>query len=195
MTTTIFLHDAGTLRISFPWSQSAVDAIKGVGGATWDAASKTWRVPLAKLDALLRVFGDDCAVAPEVFMAASPKLPAENFAETCAAAGVSLRIEGPRIVGSGGCWTPLLQAEIDKRADSLRRLLAGGWTPPVSAPLPAAVEPAALDRITRMDHVMAAGERNAQAAAARQEGYRAEALRRRLQAKPAQAELFAEAHP
>ena len=194
MTTTIFLHDAATLRVSFPYSAAAVEAVKGVGGATWAAASKTWRVPLAKLDALLRVFGDDCAVAPEVFMAASPKLPAENFAETCAAAGVSLRIEGPRIVGSGGCWTPLLQAEIDKRADPLRRLLTGGWMPPVSAPLPAAAaEPVSLDRITRMDHVMAAGERNARAKAEREEGYRAEALRRRFGGKAASADLFTEA--
>ena len=196
MTTTIFLHDAATLRVSFPYSAAAVEAVKGVGGATWDAASKTWRVPLTKLDALLRVFGDDCAVAPEVFLAASSKLPAENFAETCAAAGVSLRIEGGRVVGSGGCWTPLLQAEIDRRAVPLLRLLEGGWKPPVSAPLPVAPEPVTLDRITRMDHVVAGGERNAQAQAQRQEGYRAAALRKRMQgashAATTQAGLFEE---
>ena len=123
MTTTIFLHDAATLRVSFPYSAERVAAIKSVGGAHFDASSKTWRVPLAKLDALLAALGDDCAVAPEVFLAASPKLPVENFAETCVAAGVTLRVEGERVLGSGGCWTPLLQAEIDKRADPLRRLL------------------------------------------------------------------------
>ena len=42
---------------------------------------------------------------------------------------------------------------------------------------------------------MAAGERNARAAAERKESYRQDALRRRLQAKPAQGELFAEAQP
>ena len=169
MTTTIFLHDPATLRVSFPYSVAAVDAVKGVGGATWDTASKTWRVPLAKLDALLRVFGDDCAVAPEVFMAASPKLPAQNFAETCAAGGVSLRVEGERVLGSGGCWTPLLQTEIDRRAVQLRRLIESGWQAPQSAPAPAAPQPATLDKITHMDYVLAAGERNAAANEARKE--------------------------
>ena len=43
MTTTIFLQDAATLRISFPYSQTAVDAMKTVEGATFDKASRTWR--------------------------------------------------------------------------------------------------------------------------------------------------------
>ena len=90
----------------------------------------------------------------------------------------------------------LLQAEIDRRAAQLRRLLGAGWKPPVSAPLPVAPEPPALDRITRMDHIMAAGERNAQAQAQRQEGYRAAALRNRIQgashAATEQAGLFEE---
>jgi len=32
-------------------------------------------------------------------------------------------LEEARVVGSGGCWTPLLQAEIDRRAAQLRRLI------------------------------------------------------------------------
>ena len=125
-----------------------------------------------------------------------PRKHVAHFLDTLAWAGVSLEECGGRVVGSGGCWTPLLQAEIDKRADPLRRLLAGGWMPPVSAPLPAAAaEPVSLDRITRMDHVMAAGERNARAKAEREEGYRAEALRRRFGGKAASADLFTEAQP
>ena len=89
MTTTIFLHNAFTLRLSFPYSAATVAAIKTVEDAAWDAASKTWRVPLVRLDALLRVFGDDCAVAPEAAMAAAPTLPIEHFAQTCASAGVN----------------------------------------------------------------------------------------------------------
>lgn len=161
MTTTIFLLDPATLRVSFPYSAASVDAIKTVEDAAWDAASKTWRVPLIRLDALLRVFGDDCAVAPEVAMAASPKLPVQNFAETCAAAGVTLRIEGDRVQGSGGCWTPTLQREIDARAVPLRRLLEGGWQPPrPMPPPPAAPVPASYEHITHLDRVMAAGEAN-----------------------------------
>lgn len=118
--TTIFLYDARTLRVSFPYSVEAVAAIKQVSGARWNAAAKVWLVPLARLDVLLAVLGDDDAAAPEVFMAASPRLPIENFADTLAQGGVALRIEGERVQGSGGCWTPLLQAEIDKRAAAIR---------------------------------------------------------------------------
>ena len=120
--TTIFLHDEGTLRISFPYSQANVDAMKTVDGATWDKASKTWKAPIAKLDAVLRVF-PGAAMAPEVALAGPAKLPIQHFAETCAAAGVTLTVNGAQVQGSGGAWTPVLQAEIDKRAAALR--LAG----------------------------------------------------------------------
>ena len=169
MTTSIFLHDAHTLRVSFPYSTASVDAIKTVSGATWDKAAKVWLVPVAKLDALLRVFGDDCAVAPEAAMAAAPTLPVEHFAATCAAAGVSLRIEGERVQGHGGAWTPLLQAEIDARAVQLRRLLEGGWQAPHAAPPPAAPEPASFDQIAHLDRVIAKGEQNALANEARKQ--------------------------
>ena len=181
MTTTIFLHDVHTLRVSFPYSAAAVDAIKTVGGATWDKAAKVWYAPVAKLDAILRVFGDDCAVAPDAAMAAAPKLPIEHFAATCAAAGVSLRVEGPRVQGSGGCWTPILQAEIDKRAAQLRRLLEGGWQAPQAAPPPAAApEPASYDLITHLDRVIAKGEQNARIAAEKEAGYKEAARRKRF---------------
>ena len=126
MTTTIFLHDEGTLRISFPYSQTAVDAMKTVEGATFGKASRTWRTPLAKLDAVLRVF-PDAAMAPEVALAGPAKLPIEHFAETCAAAGVTLTVNGALVQGSGGAWTQILQAEIDKRAVALIRLIRSGW--------------------------------------------------------------------
>ena len=190
MTTTIFLHDPATLRVSSPYSPASVDAIKQVGGARWNPESKTWRVPLDRLDALLAAFGDDAAVAPEVFMAADatlqeviePRKPATEeqrlrwFLDTLVWAGVSLRIEGARVVGSGGCWTPVLQAEIDKRAVQLRRLIESGWQPPatISPPPPPAVTDYSL--ITHLDYVLAAGERNAIANEARKQ---AQAERRR----------------
>ncbi len=173
--TTIFLLDPTTLRVSFAYSPAAVAAIKEIGGARWDPASRTWRVPLERLDALLSVFGDSAALAPEVVLAAGaerqealePRRPATAeqrivfFAETCAWAGVALRIQGSRVQGSGGCWTPVLQAAIDARAAGLARLLQSGWqAPQVAAPPPAPV-PASMDRITHMDHVMAKGEANA----------------------------------
>lgn len=174
MTTTIFLHDPATLRVSFPYAKASVDAIKAIGGARWDPTSKTWRVPLDRLDALLSIFGDTAAVAPEVFMAAdatqqevaAPRKPAtpeqrlQWFMDTLVWAGVSLRVEGPRVIGSGGCWTPVLQSEIDKRAAAIRRLLEGGWQPPVAAaPAPAPV-PQTMDLITEFDRHAAVWEGN-----------------------------------
>lgn len=172
--TTIFLHDATTLRVSFLYSKESVAAIKGIGGARWHPESKTWRVPLERLDALLAAFGDSAALAPEVVLAAEaeqqevaePRRPATPeqrivfFAQTCAWAGVVLRIEGARVVGSGGCWTPVLQREIDARAADLRRLLEGGWQPPVTIAPPAPVAPASLDLITDFDRHAAVWEGN-----------------------------------
>lgn len=175
MTTTIFLHDAKTLRVSFPYAKASVDAIKAIGGARWDPTSKTWRVPLDRLDALLAAFGDTAAIAPEVFMAADatqqevaeprkPAAPAQRllwFMDTLVWAGVSLRVEGPRVIGSGGCWTPVLQGEIDKRATAIRQLLAGGWQPPAPAPAPKpAPAPATMDMITDFDRHAAVWEAN-----------------------------------
>ena len=91
-----------------------------------------------------------------------PRRHIAHFLATLEWAGVTLRIEGERVVGSGGCWTPVLQKEIDRRAPALRAKLLAGWQPPTPEPAPApAAEPPSLDRITHMDYVLAAGERNA----------------------------------
>ena len=174
----IFLADAATLRISFPYSQTAVDAMKTVDGATLDKASKTWKAPLAKLDAVLRVF-PDAAMAPEVALAGPAKLPIEHFADTCAAAGVTLTVNGNQVDGSGGAWTSILQAEIDKRATQLIRLLRSGWQPPVAMEVRPAPVPETFDRITDFDRGAAQWEKNWQAKQDKVEGYKAAAQRRR----------------
>lgn len=191
MTTTIFLQDAATLRISFPYSQTAVDAMKTVEGATFDKASRTWRTPLAKLDAVLRVF-PDAAMAPEVALAASPVLPIQHFAETCAAAGVTLTVNGALVQGSGGAWTQILQAEIDKRATQLIRLLRSGWQPPVAMEVRPAPVPDTFDHITELDRVMARGEHRWREAAEREDGYKEAAKRARFEraARAVQASFF-----
>ena len=189
--TTIFLHDEGTLRVSFPYSQTAVDAMKTVDGATFDKASKTWRAPLAKLDAVLRVFPDS-ALAPEVALAGPTKLPIQHFAETCAAAGVTLTVNGAQVRGSGGAWTQILQAEIDKRATQLIRLITSGWKPPVAREVRPAPVPDNYDHITELDRVMARGEHRWREAAEREEGYKQAAKRARFEraARAAQASFF-----
>ena len=176
--TTIFLHDEGTLRISFPYSQANVDAMKTVDGATWDKASKTWRAPLVKLDAVLRVFPDS-ALAPEVALAGPAKLPIEHFAETCAAAGVTLTVNGAQVQGSGGAWTQILQAEIDKRATQLIRLITSGWKPPVAREVRPAPVPENYDLITDFDRGAAKWEKGWLDKQAKVEGYKAAAQRRR----------------
>ena len=189
--TTIFLHDEGTLRISFPYSQTAVDAMKTVDGATWDKASKTWRAPVAKLDAVLRAF-PDAALAPEVALAGPPVLPIQHFAETCAAAGVTLTVDGAQVRGSGGAWTQILQAEIDKRATALIRLLRSGWQPPVAMEVRPAPVPETFDHITELDRVMARGEHRWREAAEREEGYKQAAKLARFEraARAVQASMF-----
>ena len=152
-TVTIFLHDPATLRVSFGYNAALVDAVKTVEGATFDKPSRTWRVPLRKLDKLLAVVGDVAAVAPEVFLAASPTLPVEHFANTCAMGHVTLAVVGDRVQGSGGAWTPLLQAEIDKRAAALRWLLASGWQPYTPEPVPAPPEPRPVEELTHVTAV------------------------------------------
>ena len=189
--TTIFLHDAATLRISFPYSQTAVDAMKTVEGATWDKASKTWRAPLGALDKVLRVF-PDAALAPEVALAGPPVLPIQHFAETCAAAGVTLTVNGAQVRGSGGAWTQILQAEIDKRAVALIRLIRSGWQPPVAMEVRPAPVPETFEHISELDRVMARGEHRWQEAAEREEGYKQAAKRARFEraARAVQASMF-----
>ena len=206
MSTTIFLHDPATLRISFPYSPASVDAIKQIDGARWDPQSRTWRVPLDRLDAVLSVFGDSAAVAPEVFMAAdatpqeviapsaplTPEQRLENFMLTLVWAGVTLTVNGAQVRGSGGAWTQILQAEIDKRATQLIRLIASGWQPPVPMEVRPAPVPENYDHITELDRVMARGEHRWQEAAEREEGYKQAAKRARFEraARAAQASFF-----
>ena len=203
---TIFLHDEGTLRISFPYSQTAVDAVKKVDGARWNPESRTWRVPLDRLDAVLAIFGDSAAVAPEVFMAAdatpqeiiAPKTPLtpeqrlENFMLTLVWAGVTLTVNGAQVRGSGGAWTQILQAEIDKRAVALIRLIRSGWQPPVVLAVAPAPVPETFEHITELDRVMARGEHRWREAAEREEGYKEAAKRARFEraARAVQASMF-----
>jgi len=175
---TIFLHDEYTLRISFPYLQAAVDAMKTVDGATWDKLSKTWRAPLGQLDKVLRVF-PHAAMAPEVALAGPAKLPIQHFAETCAAAGVTLTVNGAHVRGSGGAWTQILQAEIDKRATQLIRLLRSGWQPPVPMEVRPAPVPETFDLITDFDRGAAKWEKGWLDKQAKVEGYKAAAQRRR----------------
>ena len=174
---TIFLNDDQTLRISFAYSLEAVEKVKKIDGAIFDKASRTWCAPLSMLDKVLRVF-PDAAMAPEVALAGPPVLPIQHFAETCAAAGVTLTVNGALVQGSGGAWTQILQAEIDKRATQLIRLLRSGWQPPVAMDVRPAPVPDNYDLIADFDRSAATFEGNWRRSAERKEEI-AEAGRRR----------------
>jgi hypothetical protein len=194
-TVTVFLADPNTLRVSFGYDAALVDAIKTIEGATFDRPSKTWRLPLRKLDKLLAVVGDVAAVAPEVFLAASPVLPVEHFANTCAMGHVVLTVVGDKVQGSGGAWTPVLQAEIDKRASQLRRLLASGWQPYTPDPVLAPPEPRPVEELTHVtavDVLIATHEGNWRKREDQKEGARADAKRRRFQRTLGQMGLYGE---
>jgi len=194
-TVSIFLHDPATLRVSFGYNAALVDAVKTVEGATFDKPSRTWRVPLRKLDKLLAVVGDVAAVAPEVFLAASPVLPVEHFANTCAMGHVVLTVVGDRVQGSGGAWTPLLQSEIDKRAAALRWLLASGWQPYSPEPVPAPPEQRPVEEltyVTAVDVLIATHESTWRKREDQKEGAKADAKRRRFQRTLGQMGLYGE---
>ena len=106
-------------------------------------------------------------------------LPIQHFAETCAAAGVALTVLGNRVQGSGGAWTQILQAEIDKRATQLIRLIASGWQPPVALAVRPAPVPENYDLINDFDRSAAKWEKGWLDKQAKVEGYKAAAQRRR----------------
>ena len=194
-TVTVFLADPNTLRVSFGYDAALVEAIKTIEGATFDRPSKTWRLPLRKLDKLLAVVGAVAAVAPEVFLAASPTLPVEHFANTCTMGHVTLAVVGDRVQGSGGAWTPVLQAEIDKRAAALRWLLASGWQPYTPDPVLAPPEPRPVEELTHVtavDVLIATHESNWRKREDQKEGAKAEAKRRRFQRTLGQMGLYGE---
>ena len=186
---TIFLNDDQSLRISFAYSLEAVERMKTVDGATWDKGSKTWRAPLGALDKVLRVF-PDAAMAPEVALAGPAKLPIEHFAETCAAAGVTLTVNGAQVRGSGGAWTQILQAGIDKRAVALIRLLRSGWQPPVAMEVRPAPAPENLDLITDFDRHAAVWGENWRKHEQEKQDYITAAKRRRHERMLRQASMF-----
>jgi hypothetical protein len=142
---------------------------------------------------VLSIFGDSAAVAPEVFMAAdatpqeilapsaplTPEQRLENFMLTLVWAGVTLTVNGARVQGSGGAWTQILQAEIDKRATQLIRLIRSGWQPPVVIDVRPAPVPETFDQITDFDRGAAKWEKNWLAKEAKVDGYKAAAQRRR----------------
>jgi hypothetical protein len=91
----------------------------------------------------------------------------------------TLSINGAQVLGSGGAWTQILQAEIDKRATQLIRLLRSGWQPPVPMAVRPAPVPENYDLITDFDRGAAKWEKGWLDKQAKVEGYKAAAQRRR----------------
>lgn len=192
---TVLLQKDGNLRVSLPYSKENTTAIHWVAGVDqksvkWQEASKTWRVSIDRLDALLSIFGDIAEVAPNVFMAARPSLPVERFADMCAAGFVTLVVVGDHVHGFGGCWDTVLQDAIDAREVQLVRLLASGWQPPVVVAHVTPPAPANYDLLGELDYVMARGEHRWYEAAERKARIVEEAKQRRVKDQPLQPALL-----
>lgn len=104
---TVFLLGPDVLRIAFRYDVATKDALKALGAVPVFEAKKFlyWTLPLAALDKLIKVFGDDLAVDAEVFMAANPKTPAMVRAENDLWAerqGVAVPAQEGANLGRGG---------------------------------------------------------------------------------------------
>ena len=124
---TVTLSTPSTLRLSFDYDPAVNERLKFIGGA-W--VSRTWILPVVKLDALIREFDVDLAIHPDVFMVALESTPAMHFADLLHQAGISLSEVDGRLIGHGGayCESPWQQL-IDARADALRAIML---TKPIS---------------------------------------------------------------
>lgn len=155
-TITVFLTtDESALRVSFAYDAALVERIKTIPSATWVKAGRYWALPVTALDKLIREFGDNLAIHPDVYMAASDTTPVMCFAETLRQAGITLTDVDGRLVGSGGCYcADPWQRLIDERADALRQLVpVTVVTKPIALPK---VE-VDLSKLTEIDRTLARG--------------------------------------
>lgn len=74
------LLDGSTLALDFEFSASTNATLKTIGGR-FDGPAKCWTLPLRSLDKLISRCGDELMCDAEVWLAASPKLPAQVRAE------------------------------------------------------------------------------------------------------------------
>ena len=69
-----------TLALDFEFSASTNAILKTIG-AEFKPRGKFWTLPISRLDKLIAKFGDTLTCDTEVWLAASPKLPAQVRAE------------------------------------------------------------------------------------------------------------------
>lgn len=111
----------GSLRLSFPYDPKLTERIHLFGESIkWDKAGRVWLLEAGKFDKLLRHFGAECMVHPDVWATVSLPALGYNFAEALEGLGVTLVAEGSRIVAHGRGVSPVLQEAVDARQSVLR---------------------------------------------------------------------------
>ncbi|MBK8772784.1 MAG: hypothetical protein IPM06_20470 [Rhizobiales bacterium] len=150
---TVTLSTPSTLRLSFDYDATVNERLKFIGGA-W--VSRTWILPVVKLDALIREFDVDLAIHPDVFMVAPESTPAMHFADLLHQAGIELSDVDGRLIGHGGayCESPWQQL-IDARADALRAIMFTKSVSPTSVPVHVPTVTLDDERLTDFDRTAA----------------------------------------
>lgn len=119
---TATLHNPSTIRLDFAFDKDVNDKIKTIDGYQFVAAGAFWTVPVKRLDALVKAFGHDLDIHPDVLDAKmdSDMARVRIFVDNLLAAGISLDVVDGRVTGSGGayCADPW-QREIDARAEKI----------------------------------------------------------------------------
>lgn len=126
----VTLRDSKTMACAFPYALGTVARIKTLPDRRFDKDTKAWLVPVRDFERVLTLFPDASIDVP-VWAAVYPSNEmlmgkALTFCRNLTAMGVSLVHAGANIVAVGEIATPVLQAEVDKRAEWIGRLMARG---------------------------------------------------------------------
>lgn len=184
MEITITIAGPSKMRLAFPYNPLVVAFVKGLPGASFDGKpANTWTVPVTRWEELDAKFGAYLYPDYDVHVALDdrPRVFAQNLIDL----GVDLYLDGERVIASGAGVSPLLQQEVDARAEAIAWLIRAGKLTERTAgvtlkpwPAPAAV----VDEYTaRMDAILVKGIANARKAEEKREQRQAQAKAARQQ--------------
>ncbi len=186
MEITVTMAGPSKMRLAFAYNPIVVAFVKALPGASFDGKpANTWTVPLARWEALEAKFGAYLWPAYEVHEALDdrPRVFAQNLIDL----GITLYLDGDRVIAGGDGVSPLLQAEVNARAEAIAWLIRSGKLVErtFGAPLKPWPAPAhEVDEYTRrMDAILVKGIRNAVKAEEKKEAREAKAREARQQKK------------
>ena len=183
---TATLHNASTIRLDFDFDKDVNAKIKAIPGYAFVAVGAFWTVPVRRLDELVKTFGNDLDIHPDVLDAKmdSDMARVRIFVDNLLAAGISLDVVDGRVTGSGGayCADPW-QREIDARAEKIVTLGLQHSHAPVRTHAREGTHAHACENVSpetlRQAGIFIAGMQNATANQAKTDHVRKQAKRRR----------------